>query len=184
MQRFLFFVLVIAVFFAVIYIGQVLLTGNKQTFLHSNMDLRSNAFDNKGDIPLKYTCDGDNVSPPFFVGSAPIGTQSFALVVEDPDAIGGVTFDHWVVWNIKMETTEIKEGFVPDGAMQGINDFDEKGYGGPCPPKGASAHRYLFNLYALDTRLNINPDSRKEHLEKAMEGHILGQTTLLGLYKR
>ncbi len=104
-----------------------------------------------------------------------------ALIFDDQDAPGG-SYVHWVLWNIDPRTKEIKEDSVPEGAVQGINDFKKNPYGGPCPP--TRPHRYVFKVFALDTFLNLNPTSTKLDLEKAMEGHILGKTQLKGTYKR
>jgi Raf kinase inhibitor-like YbhB/YbcL family protein len=138
----------------------------------------SPAFENKKLIPSKYTCDGDNVNPPLTIEDVPEKTKSLVLIVDDPDAPMG-TWDHWIVWNIP-PTNTIKENTVP--GTEGINDFRKHSYGGPCPPGGT--HRYFFKIYALDTKLDLNSNSRKKDVEKAMQGHILAKGELVGLYHR
>ena len=138
----------------------------------------SPAFENNGFIPSKYTCDGDNINPVLLIKDAPEATQSLALIVDDPDAPMG-TWDHWIVWNIS-PTEKIEENSVP--GTEGLNSSRRHSYGGPCPPFGT--HRYFFKVYALDTRLAIEPNSKKKDVEKAMEGHILAKGEIVGLYKR
>ena len=145
------------------------------------LKISSPAFENNGSIPKTYTCDGTDVSPPLKIENVPPEAKSLALIVDDPDAPMG-TWVHWVLWNIPPATKEIKEGSIPQGALQGMNDFRKQNYGGPCPPSGT--HRYFFKLYALDTLLNLSPRSAKADLEKAMKGHILSQGEIIGLYKR
>jgi len=140
--------------------------------------MTSPAFENKGSIPSKYTCDGRDVNPPLKIEDIPKETQSLVLIVDDPDAPAG-TFDHWIVWNIP-PTERIEENSVP--GTEGLNDLRKHSYGGPCPPSGT--HRYFFKVYALDTKLSLNPNSRKRDLEKAMTGHILAKGELIGLYRR
>ena len=143
--------------------------------------ISSAAFENNGSIPGKYTCDGMNVNPPLKIEGVPVGARSLALIVDDPDAPRGI-WVHWVVWNIDPKTGEINENSVPKGSIQGINDFERHDYGGPCPPSGT--HRYFFKLYALDALLNLSGDAGKAGLEKAMQGHVLAQAQIVGLYKR
>lgn len=145
------------------------------------MKLSSLVFQNNGYIPVKYTCDGENVNPPLEISGVPAGARSLVLIMDDPDAPRG-TWVHWTLWNINPETKEIKENLLPSGAVEGLTSFGRPGYGGPCPPSGT--HRYFFKLYALDTILNLNPEADKKLLEKAMEGHILDYAEIIGLYKR
>jgi len=150
------------------------------------MELKSAAFQPGEMIPSKYTCDGPDVSPPLSWADSPAGTKSFALISDDPDAPGG-TWVHWVIWNIPATTRSLEENLpkkdsLPNGAKQGTTDFRRIGYGGPCPPSGT--HRYFFKLYALDTTLNLPPRTTKRDLEKAMQGHVLGQAELMGKYRR
>jgi len=150
------------------------------------IEITSPAFENEGLIPSKYTCDGEDISPPLRWDAVPEGTKSIALICDDPDAPMG-TFVHWVLFNLPAETKELPEGFpddetLPDGTRQGITDFGKTGYGGPCPPSGT--HRYFFKIYALDIKINLVPIADKPHLLKVMEGHILGKGQLMGKYKR
>jgi hypothetical protein len=145
------------------------------------LKISSPAFKDKELIPAKYTCDGQDVSPPLAIEGVPADAKSLALIMDDPDAPRG-TWVHWVVWNIDPKTSEIRENAAPPGVRQGVNDFRTKKYGGPCPPSGT--HRYFFKLYALDATLNLGPDTTKAALEAAMKGHILVQAETVGLYKR
>jgi Raf kinase inhibitor-like YbhB/YbcL family protein len=138
----------------------------------------SSAFESNKLIPSKYTCDGDDMNPPLNIKGVPEETKSLVLIVDDPDAPMG-TWDHWVVWNIS-PTDKIEDNSVP--GIEGLNDFRKHSYGGPCPPSGT--HRYFFKVYALDTKLNLNPNSRKKDVEKAMENHILAEGELVGRYSR
>jgi len=145
------------------------------------LKISSPSFENGGKIQKKYTCDGENVNPPLKIENVPSNAKSLALVFDDIDAPRG-TYVHWIVWNIDPGLKEIKENSVPEGVVQGTNDFKKRNYGGPCPPR--RAHKYVFKIYALDTLLNLNPNSTKTDLEKAMEGHIISRAQLMGLYKR
>jgi Raf kinase inhibitor-like YbhB/YbcL family protein len=145
------------------------------------LKIASPAFQNNGFIPGKYTCDGKDINPPLLIENCPSGTKSLAVICDDPDSMAGI-WAHWVLWNINSEVKEIKEDTVPQGAIEGMNDFKKRQYGGPCPHAGI--HRYFFKVYALDTMLGIGPDSQKADLEKAMKGHILAHGQLVGLYKR
>ena len=147
----------------------------------STLRISSTAFTHNGRIPSKYTCDGADVNPPLIMENVPNGANSLALIVDDPDAPAG-TWVHWVVWNIRPSTKEIRENSVPEGASQGITDFRRQKYGGPCPPSGT--HRYFFKLYALDAMLTLGANAGKPAVERAMQGHILAQTELIGLYSR
>jgi Raf kinase inhibitor-like YbhB/YbcL family protein len=145
------------------------------------LKISSPAFENGGEIPKKYTCDGENVNPPLRIENVRSNSKSLALVFDDIDAPRG-SYVHWILWNIAPHVKEIKENSVPERAVQGINDFKKRNYGGPCPP--GRAHKYVFNIFALDTLLNLNPNSTKKDLEKAMEGHITSRAQLTGLFKR
>lgn len=144
------------------------------------MEVRSAAFEHNQQIPQKYTCDGEDVSPPLTFVGLPTETKSLALIVDDPDAPMGV-FDHWIVWNIDPSIRELTEGITI--GISGRNDFGELRYRGPCPPSGP-AHRYRFKVYALDAMLQLPEGSSKRQLEEAMEGHILAEGELVGTYKR
>jgi len=145
------------------------------------MKIISSAFEDKQMIPPKYTCDGENINPPLQISNIPTETQSLALIVDDPDAPSG-DWIHWLVWNINPAIKLITENELPQGAIQGTNDFNKQNYGGPCPPSGI--HHYQFKIYALDTLLNLPSSSRKKDLEKAMENHILDKALIVGLYQR
>ncbi len=150
--------------------------------------LASAAFREGAAIPAKYTCDGVDVSPALTWSGAPAGTRSFALIADDPDAPAG-TWVHWVLYNLPADVSELPENIAKvesldlGGARQGRNDFRRPGYGGPCPPPGP-AHRYLFKLYAVDTRLQLKAGAQKKDVEAAMEGHVLATAQLMGTYGR
>ena len=150
------------------------------------LTVKSSAFTEGGMIPKEYTCDGEDISPQLEWTGAPEGTKSFAVICDDPDAPIG-TFVHWVLFNLPAGTTELPKG-VPNkttletGAKQGTNDFNNIGYGGPCPPGGT--HRYYFKIYALDTELALKPGVSKSDLLNAVEGHILEEGRLMGKYQR
>ena len=145
------------------------------------MQISSSAFRHNQNIPAKYTCDGENISPPLEFKDAPGKASTLALIVDDPDASGG-DWVHWLVWNITPAVSSIPENSAPEGAIQGTTDFGNQKYGGPCPPSGT--HRYFFKLYALDAKLTLPSYSTKADLLKAMEGHIITQAELIGLYSR
>ncbi|MBW4605979.1 MAG: YbhB/YbcL family Raf kinase inhibitor-like protein [Hassallia sp. WJT32-NPBG1] len=151
------------------------------------MEIRSPAFFIANTIPFKYTCDGDNISPPIHWEAAPQETKSFALIVDDHDAPNEM-FTHWVIYNIPADIRELPEGLakqaqVPDGGLQGQNSFGELGFAGPCPPKNG-AHRYFFKIYALDQMLDLPAGSNKQQLLLAIENHILDKAELMGRYAR
>lgn len=146
-----------------------------------SMNIKSNKFENNGNIPSIYTCDGPNFNPPLQFENIPEGTKSLALIVDDPDAPSG-TWTHWVLWNIAPESVAIPDDFVPEGAAEGITSFGQPGYGGPCPPDGE--HRYFFKLYALDTILDLSENADAQGLRSAMKNHILEESELMGRYQR
>jgi Raf kinase inhibitor-like YbhB/YbcL family protein len=141
----------------------------------------SGAFDAGGTIPRKYSCDGENASPPLSWSGIPDAAKSLALIVDDPDAPGR-TYVHWVLFNIPPGQDGLSEG-VQNVGVGGTNNASKTVYSGPCPPRG-STHRYFFKLYALDTQLNLSPGATKADLLQAMEGHILAQGQLMGKYMR
>jgi len=150
------------------------------------MEITSTAFEHEGMIPVKYTCDGADVSPPLTWAGLPSSTKALALICDDPDAPMG-TWVHWVYYDIPSDITGLPEKMTNEdhpaqGGTQGVSDFRRTGYGGPCPPGGT--HRYYFKLYALDSMLNLPAKVTKKQLLKAMEGHILDMTELMGTYKR
>lgn len=151
------------------------------------MELLSNAFTEGSKIPKKHTCEGEDVSPKLTWSAPPPETKSLALICDDPDAPMG-TWVHWVLFGLAPDTMELPEG-VPEGdtvlggAMHGRNDFGNLGYGGPCPPPGPD-HRYFFKLYVLDTQLDLQAGATKADVVAAIEGHILAEAQLMGLYNR
>jgi len=143
--------------------------------------LTSDAFGHAGVIPKKFSCDGQNISPRLQWNGAPSNTQSFVLMMDDPDAPIG-TFTHWVAFDIAATQNEIREG-APSIGKGGKNSAGRTGYTGPCPPSGT--HRYFFTLYALDlATLGLNEGASRTEVEKAMSGHVLAQAQLMGKYSR
>ncbi len=145
------------------------------------MKIKSPVFINGEEIPFKYSCDGINISPPLIFKEVPQSARSLALVVDDPDAPNGV-FVHWVVWNINPKIAEIKEGIIPEGAIQGDNSAGDPTYTGPCPLSGV--HRYFFKLYALNKVLNLEKGSDWEVFKKALRDSIIEKAELMGVYSR
>ena len=151
------------------------------------MKLESAAFSANGDIPPRFTCDGEDISPPLSWSGLPDGTQSLVLIVDDPDAPDPAapkrTWVHWVLYNLPPNVPGLPEAAaVPPGAGEGLNDWKRTGYGGPCPPIGR--HRYIHKLYALDSVLPELHRPDKARLERAMQGHVLGEARLIGFYQR
>ncbi len=150
------------------------------------MQITSSTFVEGSIIPSKFSCDGQDISPPLEWKDIPVGTKSFALISDDPDAPMG-TWVHWVVYNIPPKITRFDENVKPEkefknGMKQGNNSWPKIGYGGPCPPSGT--HRYFFKLYALDTILDLRSGATKVQLLEAMKGHVLAEAQLMGKYKR
>lgn len=161
-------------------------TQPQTTAVSKTMKLESTAFTVNGMIPSQYTCDGQDISPPLSWDAPPTGTQSLALIVDDPDAPGQI-FVHWVLYDLPPELDQLPQSAaaqdtLPGGGTQGKNDFGKLGYGGPCPPSGI--HRYFFKLYALDRELGLKSGATKAQLEAAMNGHILAAAELIGRYAR
>jgi Raf kinase inhibitor-like YbhB/YbcL family protein len=151
------------------------------------LNLMSSSFQ-AGEIRKQFTCDGAETSPELAWTVPPAGTQSFALVVVDRDSPFGYSFVHWVLYDLPAEKRELLEGLpkqeqLPDGSRQGLNDYDKTGYVGPCPPSG-SAHRYVFALYALDSKLNLPPGATRKKVENALKRHVLAHGELIGKYRR
>ncbi len=152
------------------------------------LQIESEAFPNGAEIPRKYTCDGNDVSPPLSWNDPPAGTKSFALIVDDPDAPDPksprMTWVHWVLYSIPATTRELPEAVsrLPAGTREGTNSWKRTGYGGPCPPVGR--HRYFHKLYALDTVLPNLQEPTAARLEKAMRGHVLAEAQLIGTYQK
>ena len=165
----------------------LLFTFSNLTNSGENMKLSSTVITDGNLIPKIYTCQGEDVSPPLSWNDAPDGTRSFALIVDDPDAPIG-EWVHWVLFNIPPQSAFLPESVpadsaLPSRAVQGINDFGNIGYGGPCPP-GGKPHRYFFKLYALDITLKLKPGATKKQVIQAMEKHILAEAKLMGMYKK
>ncbi len=153
------------------------------------MQLSSPSFTSQGSIPEKYTCEGNDTSPPLAWSGVPPSAKSLALIVDDPDApdpsAPKMTWVHWVLYDVPPQTTALAEGASrtpPQGARDGLNDWKKPGYGGPCPPIGR--HRYFFKLYALDTVLPDLGKPTKADLLKAMQGHVVGSAELVGTYEK
>ena len=152
-----------------------------------SIQITSAAFADGQSIPAKYTCEGNDVSPPLEWTNAPANTRSFALIADDPDAPAG-TWVHWVIYDLPANISALPEGVaktqtIAGNAKQGMNDFRRIGYGGPCPPPG-KPHRYFFRIYALDTMPNLKPGATKKELLKATNGHVLAEGQLMGTYQR
>jgi Raf kinase inhibitor-like YbhB/YbcL family protein len=151
-----------------------------------SLELHSTSFRESEAIPTDHACEGADRSPPLTWSGAPSNTQSFALIVHDPDAPRG-DFVHWVVFDIPKSMTALRAGIgLGDdisGARQGTNDFGKRGWGGPCPPPGA-AHRYVFELLALDCELGLGPGVKRNEIERAVQGHVIEKAELVGRYER
>ena len=154
------------------------------------LSIRSNAFEHEGEIPVQYTCQGEDIAPDLEWSNVPEGTKSLVLIVDDPDApdpdAPKMTWVHWVVYNIPPDATGFPEGAafadLPEGAKDGINDWKRTGYGGPCPPIGR--HRYYHKLYALDTMLEGLNNPTKDEVVAAMEGYVIAEVVLMGTYEK
>jgi Raf kinase inhibitor-like YbhB/YbcL family protein len=146
----------------------------------ATMKITSSAFQEGGNIPSKFTCDGSDTSPPLQITGVPSEAKSLVLIADDPDAPSGL-FTHWLIWNIPPQTNSISEGSAPKG-VPGTNDFGKSGYKGPCPPPGT--HRYSFKIYALDRELDLRGGAKRSQLDAAMKGHVVAQGVLVGRYAR
>lgn len=154
------------------------------------LTLTSTAFHHSGDIPERYTCEGDDVSPPLSWSGVPAGAKSLVIIVDDPDApdpkAPKMTWVHWVLYNIPPSANGLPEAVttknLPRGTLEGINDWKQSGYRGPCPPIGR--HRYFHKLYALDTVLPDMNRPTKAKIESAMDGHIISQTEVVGAFQK
>ena len=186
--------IVILIIIIAVVVGIAIFSGNKEDLGDNNkpinqaitmdkLTLASSEFESGGSIPSKYTCDGENINPPFQIFGVPERTKSLALIMDDPDAkpVAGKVWDHWLVWNIPASTTEIIEGREPEG-IHGKGTSGNTDYYGPCPPD--KEHTYYFKLYALDAELELEAGSNKQELENAIDGHILGQAILTAHYEK
>jgi len=167
---------IVAVTFAIVLAAIVSLAAGG-----AKMKITSSAFQEGGNIPSKFTCDGADVNPALRFEGAPAEAKSLALIVDDPDAPSGL-FTHWLAWNIDPKTTDVAENSAPAKAVQGTNDFPKTGYGGPCPPSGT--HRYFFKIFALDQMLDLKTGAKRAEVDAAMRGHVTAQGELMGRYSR
>ncbi len=149
--------------------------------IDTSMKILSPAFENQQNIPVKYTCDGNNINPPLEISGVPDNAKSLVLIVDDPDAPNG-TWIHWTIWNINPQTELIAENSVPAGAVQGKTSAGSNNFGGPCPPSGT--HRYFFKLFALDSAIDLPASVDVQDLQAAIRGHIIESAELIGLYSR
>lgn len=170
-------------------LGSVLATGLEVSAMDKIFQLQSPAYQDHAAMPARFTCSGQDISPPLRWSGAPEGTRSFAFIMDDPDApdpaAPQMTWVHWVLYDIPSATHALAEGAsrqLPAGTRTGSNDFKRNDYGGPCPPVGR--HRYFHKLYALDAVLPDLHEPSKERLEAAMRGHVLGEATLVGTYQK
>lgn len=145
----------------------------------ATLELSSSAFSAGGDIPAQFSCKGDNMNPPLQIHGVPSSAKSLVLILDDPDAPGGL-FTHWIVWNIDPSTSGIAQKSVPGDGIEGTNGFGKKGYGGPCPPSGT--HRYVFHIFALDRKLDLHAGVKRTAVDKAMAGHIIAQGQLIARF--
>lgn len=145
----------------------------------TTLTISSSEFAAGGDIPVQFSCKGDNMNPPLEIHGVPPAAKSLVLILDDPDAPGGL-FTHWIVWNIEPSTAGIAQKSVPAGGVEGTNDFGKKGYGGPCPPSGT--HRYIFHLFALDQKLDLHAGAKRAAVDKAIGGHIVARGELSGRF--
>jgi hypothetical protein len=145
----------------------------------AQIKVSSPAFPSGGMIPARFTCKGANGNPPLQIQGTPRAAKSVVLIVDDPDAPGGL-FTHWLIWNIDPGTTQLREKSVPTGAVEGTNDFGARGYGGPCPPSGT--HRYYFRFFALDQKLDLKSGAKRSAVERACKNHILAHAELMARF--
>jgi Raf kinase inhibitor-like YbhB/YbcL family protein len=150
-----------------------------QTVEGAQFKLSSPAFDNGAAIPAVYTCSGANINPPMTIENTPGNAKEFVLIMHDPDASSG-DFVHWVAWNISVDNSTISEHSAPDNSKQGINDYGNNGYNGPCPTAGSGTHHYVFELYALNDTLNLDTSTKRAGVISAMNGKVIAKTVLTG----
>lgn len=149
--------------------------------LSNIMKITSPAFSEGAIVPQKYTCQGEDISPPLIISGVPLETKSLVIILDDPDAPNG-TFTHWILYNIDPKTTEIDENKIPESAILGKNDADNNRYVGPCPPRGT--HRYFFTIYALNDILALQGGEKTEEVYKAMQHHVIEQAQLMGKFAK
>lgn len=185
MKKFDYLIGLLLIFFAGLFL--IFIIDNYLSGESMNFKIESTSFVHNGEIPSKYTCDGENILPELHWSNAPKETKSFAIIVDDPDAPKAKPFVHMVLFNIPSTVTNLPEGTSQGEFTFGKNDFNEPDlihkFGGPCPPSGT--HRYFFKIYALDIeKINLNQNATKNDILKAINGHILAHTEMIGLYKR
>jgi len=166
------------------------MSGNNESNETGTFSVSSLTFEDGEEIPAKYTCDGENDSPPLRIEGVPSEAETLALVVDDPDA-PGTTYVHWLLWNLPADTEQIPQGVAHGpavsqlgGAEQGTNDNGDVGYFGPCPPEGDGPHTYRFTLYAVDTELELEAGAERDELDAALDGSTVGTARLTGTYSR
>ena len=171
------------VIYVILFVLAIILLSLFFNFDSGKMELKSDVFENNEKIPGKYTCDGEDVSPQLSILNVPENSKSLVLIMDDPDAVkpAGKVWDHWIVFNIPIETKEILEAQGPQG-VHGKGTSGNLNYMGPCPPD--AEHKYFFKLFALDITLDLSQGSTKQEVEEAMQGHIIEQTELIGRYER
>ncbi len=145
----------------------------------AQINVSSSLFQAGGTIPARFTCKGANVNPPLQFHGLPKAAKCLVLIVDDPDAPGGL-FTHWLIWNIDPSATQLREKSAPAGAIEGTNDFGERGYGGPCPPSGT--HRYYFRVFALDQKMDLKSGAKRSAVDRTLKGHVLAQGELMGRF--
>jgi Raf kinase inhibitor-like YbhB/YbcL family protein len=180
---FLTILIVSAISLYVYYVNSPYFKGEKRTLFGKveSVTLKSSAFENKGLIPLKYTCDGENISPPLIFNAVPYGTRSLVLIMEDIDS-SPKNFTHWLMFNIDAYSTGIEENFVSDSVAIGKNDLGNTNYSGPCPLTGT--HRYIFKLFAINTILVLERGATKDQVLSQIQGHIIDEAEIQGIYKK
>jgi Raf kinase inhibitor-like YbhB/YbcL family protein len=176
----LFFIVIVAIILLIVYPSEI-----NQGEIEKNMKITSPAFQEGGNIPDKYSCIGEDINPELEVTDVPDNAKSLVLIVDDPDAapVAGKVWDHWIVYGIHPTAGTIVENSFPTASHQGKNGAGKNEYQGPCPPEGQT-HNYHFKVYALDIMLDLEDGSTKSEVEKAMEGHIIEQTALIGRYTK
>ena len=145
----------------------------------AQINVSSPAFQAGGTIPARFTCKGANVNPPLQFQGIPKAAKCLVLIVDDPDAPGHL-FTHWLIWNIDPGTTQLREKSLPAGAIEGTNDFGDRGYGGPCPPSGT--HRYFFRLFALDQKMTLKSGAKRSVVDSALKNRILAHDALMARF--